>query len=169
MVGASCRGRWVLCAAAATVLTVAIGGSPARADEQLTLPPIEPEPPDHVGVPDVGSLSLESEDESESATASVDIEDVLKSSVYVASKRPQQVRESPAVISLVTHEQTTRYGWNSLNDVLYRQPGFAVARDYERRVVAGRGQFEGWNNNHLLLLVDGVPFNDNLYGTAFTW
>jgi len=28
---------------------------------------------------------------------------------------------------------------------------------------------EGWNNNHLLLLIDGIPFNDNLYGSAYTW
>ncbi|HYO68820.1 MAG TPA: TonB-dependent receptor [Archangium sp.] len=31
-----------------------------------------------------------------------------------------------------------------------------------------RGLSEGWNNNHLLLLVDGVPMNDNEAGTAFT-
>lgn len=29
--------------------------------------------------------------------------------------------------------------------------------------------FEGWNNNHLLLLMDGVQFNDSLYGSAYTW
>ena len=32
-----------------------------------------------------------------------------------------------------------------------------------------RGNLDGWNNNHILHLVDGIPINDNLYGSAYTW
>ena len=48
-------------------------------------------------------------------------------------------------------------------------PGFSPSKDYDRPTVTTRGFFEGWNNNHLLLLIDGIPFNDNLYGSAYTW
>src|SRR5207237_7132974 len=40
---------------------------------------------------------------------------------------------------------------------------------YERVTVSSRGLHEGWNSNHLLLLVDGVPHNNNVNLTAYTW
>jgi iron complex outermembrane receptor protein len=79
------------------------------------------------------------------------------------------MREAPSVGSLITREQMDSYGWLTLNDVLFRQPGFAPAQDYERVTVSARGLFEGWNNNHLLMLVDGVPFNNATNGFAYTW
>ncbi len=97
------------------------------------------------------------------------LEELLNTPVLSVSKMAQSGQEAPGVISLIPREQLERYGWTSLNDVLYRQPGFGPDQDYDRRTVGARGLFEGWNNNHLLLLVDGAPVNDNLYGTAYTW
>lgn len=97
------------------------------------------------------------------------IEELLKIQVKSASKLDQRTLEAPSVVDVVTREQIDRYGWLSLNEILYKQPGFGPAQDYDRRTVASRGLFEGWNNNHLLHLVDGIPFNDNLYGSALTW
>ncbi|MFH0760992.1 MAG: TonB-dependent receptor plug domain-containing protein [Bacteroidota bacterium] len=68
----------------------------------------------------------------------------------------------------ITEKTIKDYNWHSLNDVLYKQAGFFPSQDYERATVGSRGIPEGWNNNHLLLLVDGVPFNTGLYGTAIT-
>ena len=96
------------------------------------------------------------------------LEDLLNIKVTSAAKMEQTTSEAPGVVSVVTREQIQAYGWNSLNDVLYHQPGFGPSQDFDRRTVGSRGLFEGWNNNHLLLLVDGVPVNDNLYGTAYT-
>lgn len=89
--------------------------------------------------------------------------------VISATKIEQKVSEAPATILVIAHDQIQDYDWQSLNDILYRQPGFAPCQDYDRRTVASRGVFEGWNNNHLLLLIDGLPYNDNLYGSAYTW
>jgi iron complex outermembrane receptor protein len=97
------------------------------------------------------------------------IEDLLNVQVASATKLETPARETPAIMSVVTREQIDSYGWLSVNDVLFRQAGFAPSQDYDRVTVTARGLFEGWNNNHLLLLIDGVPYNDNLYGTAFTW
>ncbi|MCP4153512.1 MAG: TonB-dependent receptor [bacterium] len=97
------------------------------------------------------------------------MEDLLDVKITSASKFSQDLREAPGVVSIVTREQLKNYGWLSMNDILARQPGFFPSRDFERRTVGSRGLFEGWNNNHLLMLVDGVPFNDNLFGSAYTW
>ena len=99
----------------------------------------------------------------------VDLDDLLNTKVTSASKLETRTIEAPSVISVVTREQISDYGWNSINEILYRQPGFGPCMDYDRRTVSSRGIAEGWNNNHILLLVDGVPVNDNQYGTAYTW
>jgi iron complex outermembrane receptor protein len=97
------------------------------------------------------------------------LEELMELQVAAPTKLFQPLREAPSVMSTVSREQIDSYGWLSLNDILYRQPGFAPAQDYERRTVASRGLFESWNNNHLLLLIDGLPQNDSLYGSAYTW
>ncbi|HNR06676.1 MAG TPA: TonB-dependent receptor [Saprospiraceae bacterium] len=81
----------------------------------------------------------------------------------------QKITEAPALVSLVSNDLTQKYGWLSVNEILYSLPGFAPSQDYDRRTVSFRGVFEGWNKNHILTLVDGIPFNDNLYGSAYTW
>ncbi len=99
----------------------------------------------------------------------VSLEELLQLGIVSSSKIEQRAIESPSVISLITFQQMEEYGWNSINKVLWKQPGFGPAQDYDRQTISSRGLFEGWNNNHLLILVDGIPFNDNLYGTAYTW
>ncbi len=95
--------------------------------------------------------------------------ELLNTPVKSASKVAQRPMDAPSVISPVPRELLRTYDWNSINEVLASQPGFSPSQDYDRRTVTARGMYEGWNNNHLLLLVDGVPMNDNLYGTAYTW
>jgi len=97
------------------------------------------------------------------------LEQLLQLELSAPSKQRQTAREAPGVVSLVTREQLQQFGWTSLEDILFSQPGFFPAQDYERSVVGARGLTEGWNNNHLLLLVDGVPMNDAEVSTAYTW
>ena len=89
--------------------------------------------------------------------------------IISVSKVAQRPIDAPGVVAAIPREQLRDYGWTSLDQVMASQPGFVPSQDYDRRTVSARGVFEGWNNNHLLVLVDGVPFNDNLYGTAYTW
>lgn len=98
----------------------------------------------------------------------LDLETLLDVKVTAAAKIAQKTSEAPSTISVVTREQIERFGWRSLNDVLYRLPGFGPGQDYDRPTVPTRGLSEGWNANHLLHLVDGIPMNSNLYGAAFT-
>lgn len=97
------------------------------------------------------------------------LEDLLNIPVISSSKIEQKQVEAPNVVSAISLDISDYYGFRSINDILSFQPGFFIAQDYERSTVGFRGMFEGWNNNHLLMLIDGIPFNDNLYGTAYTW
>lgn len=98
-----------------------------------------------------------------------DLMSLLNTPITTASKRAEKAIEAPSVVSVISREQIGTFGWSSLNEVLYTLPGFGASQDYDRRTVSSRGLFEGWNNNHILLLVDGIPMNDNLYGSAYTW
>ncbi|MCO7226855.1 TonB-dependent receptor [Pleionea sp. CnH1-48] len=113
-------------------------------------------------------LMLQAEDEEE-FSGDISLEDLLNLKVTSASKIATKISEAPAVITAYTQEQLDEYGFDVINDLLYSLPGFGPSQDYDRPTVATRGNFDSWSNNHILHLVDGVPLNDNLYGTAYTW
>lgn len=96
------------------------------------------------------------------------LEELLEARVTTATKTKVRSAEAPAVVSTFSRSELERYGWYSLQQMLTSLPSYAPSQDYDRQTLSGRGVFEGWNNNHLLLLVDGVQFNDNLYGSAYT-
>ena len=88
--------------------------------------------------------------------------------VSIATKNVQSITEAPGIISLISNSDIDKYDWTSINDAVSRLPGFSLNRDFERTVISSRGVFENWYNNHILLLIDGIPFNDNIFGSAFT-
>lgn len=114
-----------------------------------------------------GNLSAQTKDTLD--YFSLDLEGLMNIKVSSASKMEQTQSEAPNIISLITRDQIDNFGWISANDLLYSLPGFSPSQDYDRRTVSFRGMFEGWNNNHILTLIDGIPFNDNLYGTSLSW
>jgi outer membrane receptor protein involved in Fe transport len=118
--------------------------------------------------PIVGNVFLQAE-EDELDIMNLSLEELLNTEVVLPAKFSQKMSEAPSVISIITKDHIRQYGWLSMNNILSMQPGFFSSQDYDRRTVGSRGLFEGWNNNHLLLLIDGIPHNDNLYGTAYTW
>lgn len=119
----------------------------------------------------VGYLPLMSQNQISDTTNLyvLSLEDLMDIPITTASKFEQSIKEAPSTISLITRDQILKYGWISGNEVLNRLPGFSMSQDYDRPTVSSRGIYEGWNNNHLLMLIDGVSFNDNMYGTAFSW
>jgi outer membrane receptor protein involved in Fe transport len=97
------------------------------------------------------------------------LEELMAVDVRAPTKIDQPIREAPTVGTVITREEIEGYGWQTLADVLLGQAGFAPSQDYERITVTSRGQYESWNNNHLRLLVDGVPVNNVSNGTANIW
>jgi iron complex outermembrane receptor protein len=108
-------------------------------------------------------------DEKASEDANTQVFDLLANQVTTSStKIARKTSEAPNIVSVISDKEIRDYGRVSLNDILYQLPGFSPSMDYDRRTVSSRGIYEGWNNNHLMLLMDGVQFNDNLYGSAYT-
>lgn len=94
---------------------------------------------------------------------------LLEIEVTSASKIATKTSQAPAVITVYTQQYLEDFGYTVINDLLYSLPGFGPSQDYDRPTVATRGNFDSWSNNHILHLIDGVPMNDNLYGSAYTW
>ncbi len=104
-----------------------------------------------------------------SSILSLSLQELMNMNITSAAKTPQKATEAPNIVNLLFDKQIHSMGWNSINEILGYQTAFSLSQDYERSTIGYRGISESWNNNHILLLIDGVPFNDNLYGTAYTW
>ncbi len=117
----------------------------------------------------LGAGEARAEAPSNEELGSLRLEDLMEIQVEAPSKQLLPLRDAPTVGAAISREQIEAYGWTSANDVLFRQPGFAPSQDFERTTVSARGLHEGWNNNHLMLLIDGVPHNNNVNLTAYTW
>lgn len=112
----------------------------------------------------IGSNNRAAED------AAAQVFDLLQGQITTsATKTKKTTSEAPNIVSVIQNKEIQDYGRVSINDILYNLPGFSPGHINDRRTVNARGMYEGWNNNHLLMLVDGIQFNDSYYGSALTW
>ncbi len=87
--------------------------------------------------------------------------------VTVASRTAQAVDDAPAIVTLVTDRQIRERGYRTLADVLRALPGVYVTVSDESRSVAWVRGVTSPDNNKILLLVDGQPWFDGVYGHAW--
>ena len=87
--------------------------------------------------------------------------------VFGASERLQPVLQAPASVSFITAEEIARYGYRTLADILRGVRGMYVTNDRNYSYIGTRGfSNPGDYNSRILLLVNGHPVNDNIYGQA---
>jgi outer membrane receptor protein involved in Fe transport len=93
------------------------------------------------------------------------LDDVLNTQLTVASEKARTLRESPAVITVVTREEILSSGARDLSEVLQMVPGFGLGVDVEG--VVGLG-FRGiWGHEgKILLMIDGQQVNETFFGTT---
>jgi outer membrane cobalamin receptor len=78
--------------------------------------------------------------------------------------RPSTLRDSPAVITVITREEIRDMGARDLIDVLSQVPGFWFGVDVSG--VVGLGFRGNWGHEgKILLLIDGQEMNERLYST----
>ena len=96
--------------------------------------------------------------------ANVDLEQLLDVETDVASATSLSLRETPAIVTVVSRDEIVRVGARDLMDVLALIPGVGFGVDVQGVVGIG---FRGlWGHEgKVLLLVDGQPMNELLYGT----
>ena len=100
--------------------------------------------------PDFGALDL-----AQLASVKIDIESI----------HPRPVREQPGIVSVIQAAQIRELGARDLMDILQQVPGFGFGQDVNGVVgpsFRGLWAYEG----KLQLIVDGVEFNESLYGNT---
>lgn len=90
------------------------------------------------------------------------LEELLDIPIAVAAKIPRPVRESPAVLTVLTADRIAALGARDLTDVLMFVPGFFFGVDLKG--VVGLGFRGNWaHEGKVLVLVDGQEINELLY------
>ena len=84
--------------------------------------------------------------------------------VFAASRHEESPREAPFPVFIVSKGEIRQHGCRTLADVLARVPGFFVTNDRNYQYVGVRGFGRmGDYNAHVLVLVNGMRVNDNVY------
>lgn len=106
---------------------------------------------------DVFSLSLEE-------LVNVNVE------VITPSKKPELISHSPGIVSVFTDKEIALFGARDLGEVLSRIPGIQPfdSLNTGRSRLTIRGDQPAFNNNHVLILLNGTPFNRESY-TGGIW
>jgi outer membrane receptor for ferrienterochelin and colicin len=94
-------------------------------------------------------------------TAESELQKSLNQKVSVATLNLSS-RESPGIVTVINREEITNSGARDLTDVLRLVPGFDIMQDLQ--FVLGMSLRGSWaNEGKILVLMDGVPFNELLY------
>jgi outer membrane receptor for ferrienterochelin and colicin len=102
-------------------------------------------------------------------TLTMDLERLMNIEVVVAgSKREQQSRDVASFVSVVSAAEIREHGYRTLADVLRTLPGFYVTNDRNYSYIGVRGfSRPGDWNSRILLLLNGLRTNDNVYDLAY--
>lgn len=103
------------------------------------------------------------------ATDPVDmsLEELLKVQVISTPKFALNAEFTPSSVSVLTRQEIRAYGWRSLADALRTLNGYTVTNDHTYSYVGTRGiSAPGDYRSRVQVLIDGIPTNENIYGSA---
>ena len=112
-----------------------------------------------------GPAAAQSSDAQPGDTA--DLEALLNQPVYAASKFAQNAAVAPAAVTVLTAGDIRAYGWRTIAEVLNAVRGVYFRYDRNYNYVGVRGLARpGDYSSRLLMLIDGMRVNDNIYDQA---
>ena len=95
------------------------------------------------------------------------IEELMNTKVSIATKSEQSVNESPAIVSVITSQDIKNMGAREFEDVLQTVPGFELMKRFAGYYGVGvRGIKDPRTNSKILILIDGIPYNQIFYGNS---
>ena len=99
--------------------------------------------------------------------ADLSLEQLLMIPVIRTPKFALNADFNPSAVSVLTRSDIRIFGWQSLADALRSLNGYNVTNDHSYSYVGVRGvSVPGDYRSRLQLLIDGIPVNENIYGSA---
>jgi outer membrane receptor protein involved in Fe transport len=95
----------------------------------------------------------------------MDVEDLINTKVTIATKSNQPLNETPSIVSVITAQDIKNSGARELTDLLQTIPGFELLKKFDGEYGIGiRGVKDPRCTSKLLIMIDGIPYNQILYG-----
>lgn len=116
-----------------------------------------------------GVFTLECKAERLEELFGLSLEQLLNVKVSIASKTQLKTADTPATVSVFTHQQINRMGFKYLHQLINHIPGFQATRETLRGdgvIIAGRGLSTPQDSHLLLIMINGQRLNDDLTGGA---
>lgn len=99
--------------------------------------------------------------------ADMSLEDLLKVQVISTPKFALNAEFTPSSVSVLTRQEIRAYGWRTLADALRTLNGYTVTNDHTYSYVGARGvSAPGDYRSRVQVLIDGIPINENVFGSA---
>lgn len=96
------------------------------------------------------------------------LEDLLDVQVVSASRHVQKASEAPSSVTVLHGEDFRTWGWRTLAEALNSVRGFLTTNGREYTYVAARGfSTPGDYNSRLLVMIDGIRTNGNVFDQAY--
>ena len=99
------------------------------------------------------------------------LEDLLKVKVVGSTLTPQSLKKVPSAVTIFTHEEISRMGFDTLDELMQLVPGFQSYRTSETALshtYSARSRRIGGTSSEILLLLDGQRLNEpNNSGSVF--
>jgi outer membrane receptor protein involved in Fe transport len=114
------------------------------------------------------SAAVHAEEARASELLEMPLDRLLTLEVVSASTYAQPLQLAPSSSVIVTSQDIRTYGYRTLADVLAGMPGLYISNDRSWEYIGVRGfSRPGDYNSRVLLLVDGMRTNDNIYNQAY--
>ncbi len=97
------------------------------------------------------------------------LEELMEVRVISASKKTENIKDAPGIITVITAKEIEEFGANSLMDILDRVPGFLGMWHLmsPQSSFAVRGDLPSSTTpNHILLLINSRPARDSIVGSG---
>ncbi len=95
-----------------------------------------------------------------------EIETLWDIEVITASKSAEKISDAPGIITVVSKEEISGFGFTNLSDILNRVTSMYMihAGTFMWNIGSIRGQNISNSDNHVLILINGRPFRDGMSG-----
>jgi len=94
------------------------------------------------------------------------LEELMNMNIVTASKVAEKASDAPGIISTISSREIEQFGGLSLVEILERITGVVnmSTSTNPQNVVSFRGDLSGESNNHTLILINGRPNRESIYG-----